>query len=240
MPALLPFRFPGLDNIRCYFTTGLYGNIRLDDEAALARRQDLPFLLGFSNWTEMSQVHGNTLLVNPEATAPELSSPLEADGCCTDRRGQAMLVKSADCQPILLAHKSGKYIAALHVGWRGNVLNFPGQGVRDFCVAYDLAPEDVMAVRGPSLGPGAAEFVNFTREWPPEFSPWFNFGTRRMDLWSLTRQQLQNAGIKREHIYGLDMCTFTMQQLFFSYRAEQAGLQTGDKVGRQAALIYMK
>ena len=48
----------------------------------------------------------------------------DGDGLATARPGQALIIKTADCQPILLAHKSGKYVGALHAGWRGNVQNF--------------------------------------------------------------------------------------------------------------------
>lgn len=237
--GMFPFRFPGIENVHCFFSTGVYGNISLDsapnnnqDSVGItARRKRYAELFGFDSWTEMRQVHGDRLLVNPPPTPFDQPSGLEADGCCTDRPGQAMLSKAADCQQILLAHKSGKYVAALHVGWRGNSIDFPESGALAFCEAYKIKPKDVMAVRGPSLGPRAAEFVNFKKEWPEKYQPWFDDESRRMDLWSLTRHQLAAAGIKPKNIYGIDLCTFTNLGLFFSHRA-------GD-TGRQGAVIFM-
>ncbi|MDR1125325.1 MAG: polyphenol oxidase family protein [Deltaproteobacteria bacterium] len=230
-PAVLPFKFPGLDRVRCAFSTALYGNISLDfgldAEADKERRRKLAVLLGFDSWTELRQVHGPKLLVNPPATPFDAPSTLEADGCCTDRPGQAMLAKAADCQQILLAHKSGRFVAALHAGWRGNAIKFPESGVADFCAACKIKPEDVLAVRGPSLGPGSAEFVNFDQEWPAEFSPWFDREKKLMDLWALTRRQLTAAGLRPENIYSLDFCTYAQNDVFFSYRAGNAGRQAG-------------
>jgi YfiH family protein len=235
-PAIIPFAFPGLENINCAFSTGIFGNISLDfaltGDEDKARRSKLAAFLGFSSWTELRQVHGDALLVNPEPTPFEQPSKLEADGCCTDKPWQAMLSKAADCQQILLAHKSGRYVAALHAGWRGNALKFPEKGVRGFCAAYNIKAEDVLAVRGPSLGPGRAEFVNFAEEWPAEFKPWFNPVNKCMDLWSLTKHQLKSAGLKPENIYGIDLCTNALQRVFFSYRAKNEG--------RQAAIIFIK
>ncbi len=236
LPGIIPFSFPDIDNVGCFFTTGLYGNISLDFGLSgpedAARRARLGKLLGFADWTELHQVHGDVLLSNPDSTPFDAPSAKDADGACTDKPGRAMLSKAADCQQIMLAHKSGKYVAALHCGWKGNSIDFPTSGALNFCKAYNLKPEDVMAVRGPSLGPGAAEFVNFESEWPAKFRPWFNPQTRRMDLWSLTRHQLVQAGLRAEHIFGLDLCTYTFSDFLFSFRRGHAG--------RQAALVYIK
>ncbi|MDR2050738.1 MAG: polyphenol oxidase family protein [Deltaproteobacteria bacterium] len=238
-PKIIPFAFPGIPGVSCFFSTALYGDISLDagrpgGEAA-GRRAGLSRLLGFASWTELRQAHGDLLLKDPEPTPFDAPSDKEADGTCSSRPGQALLVKAADCQQILLAHKSGRYVAALHCGWKGNALDFPGKGLAAFCRAYALSPAEVLAVRGPSLGPGAAEFVNFELEWPERFRPWFNPATRNMDLWSLTRSQLLAAGLLPEHFFTLDLCTYTFSGeeagFLFSYRRGHAG--------RQAALIFI-
>lgn len=91
---------------------------------------------------------------------------------------------------------------------------FP-HGVARFCAQYGLKPGDLMAVRGPSLGPEKAEFVNFEQEWSAEFRPWFDPSSRTMDLWGLTRAQLLKAGLSARHIYSLDCCTFSLPEQFF-------------------------
>ena len=233
--GVIGFAFPGLPQIRCAFTTREAGNLsmhqalagREDPQATIAARRALFDNLGFASWTEVRQVHGDGFVVNPEATAVEEGPALEADGMATDRKNHALCVKSADCQPILLAHPAG-YIAAIHAGWRGNVAHFPQSAVANFCAAFSLDPSDVRAVRGPSLG--YAEFVNFSREWPISFAPWYDQTTRCMDLWALTRRQLSEAGLRSGNIFSLDMCTYSLAQFFFSHRR-------GDS-GRQMALIW--
>jgi copper oxidase (laccase) domain-containing protein len=238
-PGIIPFAFPGVPGVSCFFSTALYGDISLDAGADAGqsgsgnaeRRAALAPLLGFADWTELRQVHGDSLLKEPEPTPFDAPSDKEADGFCTSRPGQALLIKAADCQQILLAHKSGKYVAALHCGWKGNALDFPGKGLEAFCRAYALSPAEVLAVRGPSLGPGAAEFINFEQEWPERFRPWFNPATRIMDLWSLTRSQLLAAGLLPEHFFTLDLCTYAFSGeedgFLFSYRRGHAGRQAG-------------
>ncbi len=235
--GLVAFAFPGLPRARCAFTTRQAGNISLhtaknsasDLGETVSARKKLLAMPGASSWAEVFQVHGNAMLIDPEPMDLEQGPEHEADGLATGRPGQILCIKTADCQPILLAHPAG-YAAALHAGWRGNALRFPQSGVADFCAAYKLDPADVRAVRGPSLG--HAEFVNFDAEWPPEFAPWYNRETRCMDLWRLTRDQLTLAGLKPGNIYGLDLCTYSLPGLFFSHRR-------GDG-GRQAGLIWLE
>lgn len=234
--CILPYAFPGLSGFFCAFTTRASGNLSLhglkpgsgEHDAAVAARSALLETLDLETWSEVKQVHGDAFVADPELTLPEREGLLEADGMGSIKKKHALFIKIGDCQPILLAHPGG-YVAALHVGWRGNVLQFPQSAVANFCAAYSLDPADVHAVRGPSLG--YAEFVNFSREWPPEFAPWYDRDARRVDLWALTRRQLCDAGLKPGRIHGIDMCTFSLESFFFSHRRGESG--------RQAALVWM-
>lgn len=241
---LIDFRFPGLPGVRCVFTTrrgghsgGAYAQANMslevgdDEKAVRANRAELRAQLGFKIWQELRQVHGQTMHADLEEDFFE-EVKLEGDGLCASRPGHALVIKTADCQPILLAHSAGRHVAALHCGWRGNAVDFPAAGVRRFCAAYDLDPSEILAVRGPSLGPGRSEFVNFGAEWTSGFRPYFNASTKTMDLWSLTRDQLLGAGITARNIFSLDLCTASSPQ-FFSYRRDKT-------TGRQAALIWME
>jgi YfiH family protein len=234
----IPFAFPGLPKVRCLFSTVLAGNMALwpdltpqERAEAVAAREKLLDVNGLTHWVELHQVHGDALLVEPEHTAVRTASSLEADGACTRQSGLALVVKSADCQPVLLTDIRGSAVAALLVGWRGIAIGFPTSGVAKFCDFCGVSPAEVLAVRGPSLGPAAAEFVNFDSEWPEAFQPWFNRHSRTMDLWTLTRHQLEQAGVLPKHIFSLDLCTYTLPGLFFSYRRGDAG--------RQASLIWI-
>lgn len=235
--SYIPFTFPGLPSVGCAFQTRPGGNISFavgDDPAAVrCNRQALLRELGLDAFVELKQVHGDTLLFEPPTTPLEDDATLEADAHATSRPGVALMIKTADCQPILLAHTSGKYVAAIHAGWRGNRMGLPTTAVTRFCEHYGLSPRDVLAVRGPSLGPASAEFVNFAREWGQDYAPWFTPGTSTMDLWSLTRHQLREAGLIDAHIFGLDLCTASMPDMFFSYRQDK-------NCGRQASLVWIR
>lgn len=246
MPAgILTFAFPGLDRVGCAFTTREGGasappfdgrNLSFDvgdePEAVLANREEVRRELGFRHWQETRQVHGTGIAFDPDPALPQDRPATEADGMTTAAPGTALVIKTADCQPILLAHASGRYVAGLHAGWRGNVADFPGIGVRAFCARYGLEPKDVLAVRGPSLGPAAAQFVHFDREFGPDFAPWRDPKRATVDLWALTRHQLERAGLRPENIHAVDRCT-AADPAFFSYRRD-------GRTGRQAGIVWIR
>jgi YfiH family protein len=202
-------------------------------EDAVANRAALASELGLEAVAELRQVHGDDLLFEPEEEVflqADVAPSVAGDGLAASRPGLGLLVKTADCQPVFFAHESGRAVAGLHVGWRGNRINFPANGLRAFCARYNCAPHEVLAVRGPSLGPAWAEFVHFEREWGDAYRPWFDARRRTMDLWRLTRSQLEEAGMAPERIFSLDLCTASLPQ-FFSYRRDKV-------TGRQANLIW--
>ena len=243
LPAgVLPFRFPHVAGVCCLFTGAGFGDMVLHNaagtvqEAAVQRRRTLMALAGATRWAELYQVHGTELCLPVAsmrlAQQGIFEEPLpRADGHATAERGVALCIKTADCQPLLLAERNGRFVAALHVGWRGNAAGFIESAVARLCTFYGCTPQDLLAVRGPSLGPGHAEFIHFPKEWPAGFDAWFARATNTMNLWALTKAQLMQAGLAEENIYALDMCTYALHPSFYSHRRGDAG--------RQVALICL-
>jgi hypothetical protein len=243
--TVIPFSFPGLPGVRAAFTTAQGGfsagpyaqaniSFAVGDEAdkVAQNRLALRDQLGFNSWHSLRQVHGTDMIFEPDPQDMTKPSGMEGDGLATAEPGMALVIKTADCQPILLAHASGRYVGALHVGWRGNVLEFPEKGVKAFCDYYGLRAKNVLAVRGPSLGPGASVFENFEMEFGKGYKDYYSAASKTVNLWKLTRDQLRSAGLKKDNIFGLDLCTHSLP-LFFSYRR-------GHVTGRQAGLIWIE
>ena len=235
------FQFPGIENVGCAFTRKTSRDGGCDNLSARAgespaviasRREQLKNELGFDNWLEVGQIHGTDMVFHPQ-DFPQQDPPPQADALATNNKSTGLVIKVADCQPVLLAHRSGTYIAALHVGWRANRANALKLWISRFCNRYGLTPEDLVALRGPSLSPLKSEFVNFDQEWGSEFASYFNEQERTMNLWELTRNQLNRAGIPREQIFCLDLCTYTLQGMFFSYRRDQTMYRQSGLIWRQ-------
>lgn len=234
------FQFPWLPGIGCVFTgrgAGPFGgNLSFNADADSARQARAELLRrlapqGLKALAECRQVHGTGILVDPlpAGAQAECMSIEKADAMLTARPGLGLMVKTADCQPLLLT--DGRRVMAAHVGWRGNRSNFPGIAAKFFADCCQVPPASLWAVRGPSLG--HAEFVNAASEWDESFLAWHDAATNTMDLWQMTRSQLMRAGLPQNHIYSLDMDTWANSGAFFSWRRHKTP-------ARQAGIIWIR
>jgi copper oxidase (laccase) domain-containing protein len=97
---------------------------------------------------------------------------------------------------------------------------------------FGCRPQDLVAALGPSLGPCCAEFRNYREEFPPELWP-YQVRPAYFDLWALSRDQLQAAGLKSQQIDIAGLCTRCRGEEFFSYRRDRI-------TGRQGAVIALR
>lgn len=249
--AFFPFEFVDIPGVKCAFTSRRGGvsepphdssNISFevgDNAAAVKMNRRLIYdRLALTGWCECKQIHGDIMHFDPAPHPPETMAEIQGDAMATATPGIGLIIKTADCQPVLIAHRSGKFVAGFHIGWRGNKIKFLISGVRCFCEKYDLNPHDLYAVRGPSLSPTAAEFVNFDSDFGPGFKKYFDETTKTVDLWSLTRDQLMEAGLPEKHIFGIDLCTMGQDDTFYSYR--RACASPVKETGRQCGIIWIR
>lgn len=197
----------------------------------------------------LSQVHGtrSVLLHGPAA-----AGAIEADACCSDSAGVVCTIRVADCLPVLLAHDSGRVVAAAHAGWRGlaeGVLEANYAQYRERVAARDGAQAALVAGAtcawlGPCIGPDAFEVGPEVRAAflarDPAAAQWFRPGKPGKwfaDLAALARLRLRALGITRIHgnDSGPDWCTVGNPSRFFSHRRDHVALGGS---GRMAACIW--
>lgn len=244
MIQIIPFKFPGISKVKCAFTTRKGGysigrfssaNLSFDvgDNIIFVKknREDIKQQLKIKKLIDLKQVHGNKLICLDNRKDLELF-PLEGDACITSKKNLALIIKTADCQPILICDKNGSAIGGFHIGWRANRGEFIKEWINIFCHQYNFKPSHVFAVRGPSLCPEHSEFINFDDEFPNKFKKYFNPITKKLNLWDITNDQLREAGLPENNIYRLDLCTYCLEELFFSYRRD--GI-----CGRQGSIIWI-
>jgi copper oxidase (laccase) domain-containing protein len=169
----------------------------------------------------LRQVHGCRLL---EARAPAADAPAgnaweEADGLYTTRPGLGLMIRSADCQSVVLTAPG--LAANLHVGWRGSVQDFPGQGLRFLSRKFGLDPGQFHAFIAPSLGPCCGEFVNYRQEFPKELWP-FRVGENHFNLWAVSAWQLIRRGLRRARLHISGICSKCSRD-YYSHRRRDKG-----------------
>ena len=188
----------------------------------------------------LRQVHGVAVVAADASRATEWTRP-EADAVVSDDPTSALVVRVADCAPILLADRRQRVVAAVHAGWRSTRQRIVCAAVESMRRQFGSDPSDLLAAMGPSLGACCGEMGEEVVE---EFRAaghsktnierWFTraAGQRpHFDLWCANRDQLAEAGIPASQTFSADLCTRTHADRFHSYRAK------GQHAGRMAAVI---
>jgi polyphenol oxidase len=186
------------------------------------------------------QVHGAGVAVASPGRPSQWERP-EADAIISNDPRAALVVRVADCVPILLTDETGRAVAAIHAGWRGTMKRVAIAAVSALQARYGLRPERLIAAVGPSIGPCCYEVGETTLQTfreaghhPTMIERWFqprSEGRYHLDLWMATRDELEGAGLNPGSIHVAELCTKTHNDVFHSYRVD------GDRAGRLAALI---
>lgn len=172
---------------------------------------------------------------------PDADSHLtRADALITDRPQLPLLLRFADCLPLLLYDPARAAIGIAHAGWRGTAAGVATQCVSAMREAYGCQPEDIQALIGPAIC-GACYEVG--EEVIAAMRPRFDeteladiarpspAGRWLLDLPAANRCQLRRAGLRQIHEEA--PCTACNTADFFSHRAE------GGRTGRFGALICL-
>lgn len=155
------------------------------------------------------------------------------DGLVTSLPGAPLLLHFADCVPVVLsaAGKSGPAVAVIHAGRQGLMEGVVENGATVLIRNTGAQPADITAAIGPCIGPCCYEVDQSTAA---EFAGRFprRVDGRFLDLPQAASDALAQAGIWRENIYPLELCT-SCDDNFFSYRRDGV-------TGRHGAIAWVE
>ncbi len=177
----------------------------------------------------LRQVHGSEVIIVDGA---ETSQPIEGDALVGERPDRLLLVRTADCVPILIAGAGGRRVAAIHAGWRGLVAGVIPRALEVFGVAAQAAAIGPCISRGRfEVGPEVAQA--FERAGLAEALVVRADGRGQVDLAGAALLQLRRAGVQQIDVS--DRCTWEDPELF-SHRRDvtHGGRKT---TGRTGAVI---
>jgi hypothetical protein len=182
------------------------------------------------------QVHGHQVAV---VAASDGGRALAAtDALVTDDPRLALMLRFADCAPVLFAAPRVGAVGIAHAGWRGAVARVAAHTVLAMVEAFGCRAEEILASVGPCIGPccyevgpevvaqveaafgGAAQGMISRRRAD---------GAAYLDLWEANTQQLREVGVER--IERAALCTRCRRDLFFSHRGD------GGRTGRFGVVI---
>ena len=185
--------------------------------------------------TTVRQVHGNKVW-HPPVTPVRPDDCPQADAIVTDQPIHMLTIRTADCVPVLLSTLDGRYVAAIHAGWRGVVANVVATTVVKLAQLANASPRDMVAAIGPAISLQHFEVdpevvTDFESASLGDSIDIESFDKPHINLKHAVHMQLQNMGISDDQIDNNELCTYAMQDEFFSYRRD------GDPTGRIAAVI---
>ncbi len=210
-----------------------------DDAAAVAENHARIYHhLGLSAdlVTSAQQVHGNRVAVVNAIDAGRVFP--NTDALVTRTPALPLMLRFADCQPILFYDPTRHALGLAHAGWRGVALGIARRVVETMQGAFGTRPEVLKVGLGPAVGPccyhvgqDVASAMSYALpDWRkvmrPQGEGWV------LDLPAANAQQLDAAGV--QHIERADLCTACHTSEFFSHRAEN-GL-----TGRFAVVAYLE
>jgi YfiH family protein len=194
-------------------------NLRRVADAVGSRKEDL-----FAAY----QVHGRKVTVVDADT----DARVKCDVLITRTPDKTLMLRYADCTPVLLADTRQKAIGVVHAGWRGSAVRAAEAAVSAMAAAFGTRPGDVVAGIGPAIGPCCYEVgddvVTAFADRP------YLFRDGRLDLWEANRDALIAAGVPRSQIEVAGICTRCQAEQFFSHRAN-----AGQPAGRFAAVMRL-
>lgn len=171
----------------------------------------------------LDQKHSNTI----HCIDGEVHEELKGDGMLTDLPNVLLVIKTADCLPILLADTDNKVIGAVHCGWRGTGLRIIQKAIAAMKEQYSCRPSSLLAALGPCIcrkcyevGEDVYQFFNEMNiplgvfENHPDYEKKYF-----LDLRKTNQLQLQEIGIGKDKILNVGDCTYGDSN-FLSYRRD--------------------
>ena len=173
--------------------------------------------LKLKNPATVNQVHSTCI----ENVNNGFKSWSTADGLVTRLRQITLIVRTADCVPIIYVARNCSLIGISHQGWRGTLEEMPQKMVNQF---YDqgILPKDIIAAIGPSIGACCYDVHEdrakcFLQEFDKKVV--VNRGGKfYLDLKRANFDLLVKSGIPELQIDFFPFCTQCNERFFWSFR----------------------
>ncbi len=182
--------------------------------------------IGFAR---LHQVHGDHVHLVTTVPVDDADAPV-ADAQVTTLRGVGLMVRTADCVPVVLADAAAGVIAVAHAGRPGMAVDVVTRTIE---VMGQQGATDITAWIGPHVCGACYEVpaemrAEVTAVVPESYSE-TSWGTPALDIGAGVRAQLIRAGVQVVDVGG---CTLEEQSLH-SYRRDASSS------GRGAGLVWI-
>ena len=171
------------------------------------------------------QIHSSVVVIT-DKPRPREQNYIQADAIITAKPGVVLLMRFADCVPILFFDPVNCVIALAHAGWMGTVNKIAKVTVEKMQASFGSKAKDILACIGPSISvekyPVGVDVIEriksaFPGSW--ESLVKIKKDVSYLDLWKSNETALHEAGV--ENVTLSKICTATNPGDWFSHRAEK-------------------
>jgi purine-nucleoside/S-methyl-5'-thioadenosine phosphorylase / adenosine deaminase len=187
---------------------------------------------------DVYQIHStNIVITNKPLNTNE--PHVKADAILTNQPNVTLLMRFADCVPILLFDPRHQAIGIVHAGWIGTINRIAHKSIELMKEKFDSDPEHIICGIGPSIGPDHYSIgqdvidkvkAGFLKEADGLLR--YENGKTYFDLWKANRMIVEQAGVQKIEIAAI--CTQCNLSDWYSHRGEQG------KTGRFGSIIGFK
>jgi YfiH family protein len=171
----------------------------------------------------LKQIHSNIVL--------NISTPVkfsEGDGLITNKRDLYLIVKTADCYPVIAYNLEAGYIAVLHAGWRGvykNIFKEFKKKAIELGADKRIIEDKTRFIIGPGICGKCYEvnkgfYYDFKKTGIGDEFFRINDDSAYFYIRGAIERRLLKLNFDGNNIKNIDLCTYETQSLF-SYRRDK-------------------
>lgn len=232
-------KYPNLYNL---ITDSRWGPINpfvdSDAELKLSKRTSIPI----GEMVFADQVHGNNFQICTKSEGGSIR--LQTDALVTKVSNLYLIVKTADCTPLLLFDPKKKVIAAIHAGRKGLLAGIIKNTIEGMVKKLGVSPASILV----GIGPHIRVEDYYLREKALKelggspFRKYFKKIKNRIhfDLTALALDQLKEAGVKSENIEDCGICTYHSFKTYYSARKNEKKNVYKEKIPTFVSIIGIR
>jgi polyphenol oxidase len=177
------------------------------------------------------QIHGDNILEAQGGVGSSKGCP-DADAYITNEKDLPIAIRTADCVPVFIFDPLRRVIGLAHAGWKGTYKSIAVKTVQRMQEKYASQPSGLKIVLGPCIRECCYQVGKEFRDYFPSHVK-ERGGHLYADVTGANRDQLLQAGVRKENILDSGICTCCHKD-YFSFRRD------GSKAGRMISLMMLK
>ena len=167
---------------------------------------------------ELTQIHSNIVNILDD----NYINKTKGDALITNKKNTPLVIKTADCIPILIYDKKNKVVALVHSGWKGTLNNIVIDTLNKMIEIYHSKKEDISVYLYPSIRKCHFEVeIDVYNQFKDKIKNIDKYTTKKEIKYYIDLQQIVIDNLKQndiKEIYDSKICTYCNHNIYHSYR----------------------